>query len=222
MNISTINRMEKIDYIFIDFDGTLLEGKHKHYNCYRDIVNNDGGTPLDIDIYWEMKRNKVTRDIYLEKSYYEGTYEGFLHKWINNIEDKKYLKYDILKENVIQTLKEWKQYANKLVLITMRNNEENLYWQLNRLGIKDLLDDIVICRCIENKGKYEFVKDYKFNKAVVVGDTEDDIELALSCKIKSIVVTNGLRDKKFLKADFYADEVKDIDMQGIITKIYHI
>ena len=81
--------MEKLDYILIDFDGTLLEGKYKHYNCYKDIINSDGGIPLDIDIYWEMKRNKVTRDVYLEKSYYKGTYEGFLQQWIQNIEDKK-------------------------------------------------------------------------------------------------------------------------------------
>ena len=213
--------MEKLDYILIDFDGTLLEGKYKHYNCYKDIINSDGGIPLDIDIYWEMKRNKVTRDVYLEKSYYKGTYEGFLQQWIQNIEDKKYLKYDILKPKVIETLKEWKRYANKLVLITMRNNKENLFWQLNTLGIEDLMDDVIVCRSIENKKKHEFIKDYKINKAIVVGDTEDDIELALSCKIKSIVVTNGLRDKKFLKADFYTDEVKDIDIKGIIETIYN-
>ena len=43
------------DYIFLDLDGTILEGKYKHYKCYTDTVNILEGIPLDINIYWEMK-----------------------------------------------------------------------------------------------------------------------------------------------------------------------
>ena len=58
-------------------------------SVYKDIVNEDGGIPLDIETYWEMKRNKVKRDVYLEKSYYKGTYNQFLKKWIERIEKKR-------------------------------------------------------------------------------------------------------------------------------------
>lgn len=212
--------MEKLDCIFIDLDGTLLEGKDKHYKCYEDIINEDGGTPLDIETYWEMKRNKITRDIYLEKSYYENTYSHFLEKWIENIEDKKYLIFDSLKSNVIGILLEWKKYTNKMILITMRNNKENLYWQLENLKIKDLFDDIVICKCIENANKYDFIKEHKFNRAIVIGDTEQDIKLANDCKIKCIAITSGLRDARYLISDFYAEEINDIDLENIIVEIY--
>lgn len=212
--------MNKLEYIFIDLDGTILEGKFKHYNCYKDIINQDGGDPLDIDIYWDMKRHKITRDIQLNKSNYRGSYNNFLSKWLENIENKQYLSYDILKPDVIDTLVKWKKHTDKLILITMRNNKENLYWQLDKLNIKSLFDDIIICRCVDNTKKYDFVKDYEFNKAIVIGDTEHDIQLAIECKVKCIAITNGLRDKEFLDSDFIAEEINEIDLAEVINKIY--
>ncbi|NOW89444.1 phosphoglycolate phosphatase-like HAD superfamily hydrolase [Clostridium beijerinckii] len=212
--------MEKLDYIFIDLDGTILEGKLKHHNCYKDIVIMDGGIPLDIDIYWNMKRNKISRDILLHKSYYKNTYNNFLNKWLMSIESKKYLSYDILKPNAVNTLIGWRSYSKKLILITMRNNSENLYWQLDRLSIRNLFDDVIICKCSNNTQKYDFIKDFIFTRAIVIGDTEYDTVLASKCNIKCIAVTNGLREKKFLNSDFYTSEIKDIDLEDIIKKIY--
>lgn len=208
--------MEKLDYIFIDLDGTLLEGKYKHHECYKEIINEDGGIPLDIEIYWEMKRNKTKRDVYLEKSYYRGTYNQFLEKWIERIEDTKYLSYDKLKPHVIETITGWKEDVNKVVLVTMRNNVDNLYWQLENLEIACLFDDIVICKCIDNANKYDSIKDYRFNHAIVIGDTELDVRLAKDLNVKCVAVTNGLRDKKYLDADYYASEIFEINLNDVI------
>ena len=76
----------RLDCIFLDLDGTILDGKLKHYNCYRDILIKDGGQPLDIDIYWNMKRSKIKRTITLEKSFYKKSYDDFYNQWIDNIE----------------------------------------------------------------------------------------------------------------------------------------
>ena len=104
----------------------------------------------------------------------------------------------------------------------MRNNIENLYWQLENLNISELFDDIVICKCIENTNKYDFIKDFKFRRAIVIGDTEQDIKLAIDCKIKCIAVTNGLRDKKYLNSDFHAEEIYNIKLENIIGEIYNV
>lgn len=209
--------MQKLDYIFIDLDGTLLEGKVKHYYCYKDIILKDGGNPLDIDLYWDMKRSKITRDIVLEKSNYKSTYNNFLTQWLENIESEQYLYYDELKPNVINVIRSWKKYSNKIILLTMRNNKENLYKQLENLKIKDIFDEIIICKCQENYGKYEFVKDIKFERAIVIGDTEHDVTLAEKLNIKCIAVANGLRKREFLKTDFIEEEIKDIDIENIMN-----
>lgn len=212
--------MLKLDCIFIDLDGTLLEGKLKHYNCYKDIILKDGGTPLDIDIYWDMKRSKITRDVFLEKSNYKCTYNNFLTQWLENIESEKYLYYDQLKPDVIEVLNGWKNYTHRIILITMRNNQENLYRQLDELKIRNIFDEIIICSCKENNEKYKFVKDIKFVKAIVIGDTEHDVNLAEKLNIKCIAVTSGLRKKRFLNADFIEEDIKNIDIENIINIIY--
>lgn len=213
--------MIKLDYIFIDLDGTLLEGKLKHYNCYKDIILKDGGSPLDIDVYWDMKRSKITRDVLLEKSNYKSTYNNFFVQWLKNIESEEYLYYDELKPNAIDVLNRWRKYTNKITLITMRNNQSNLYRQLDNLQIRNFFDEILICKCQENSEKYNLVSDMLFERAVVVGDTEHDISLAENLKIKCIAVTNGLRKKEFLNSDFVEEEIKYIDIESIINQIYY-
>ena len=41
---------------------------------------------------------------------------------MKNIEDKKYLKLDILKPNVIEILRQWKNISNNNDIDTMRQN----------------------------------------------------------------------------------------------------
>ncbi len=114
------------DYIFLDLDGPILEGKFRHYACYKDIIKKYGGNALEIDYYWELKRNKITRDIILEKSNFQESYEIFFKEWMISIENEKYLNLDILKPEVVETLKSWRNITDKIVLVTMRQNREYL------------------------------------------------------------------------------------------------
>lgn len=208
-----------LDCIFLDLDGTILDGKLKHYNCYRDILIKDGGQPLDMDIYWDMKRSKIKRTIALERSFYKKSYEDFYKQWIDNIEKKAYLEYDFLKPDVIDTIQNWRSTVNRVFLITMRNNRENLLWQLAKLNIFNLFDGVFSCRNLDNVTKYDAIRDINFNTGLVIGDTEQDVELAKKCGIKCIGITNGLRDKSFIDADFFYQEIKDIDINFITQTI---
>lgn len=213
-----LGKMMKIDCIFIDLDGTLLDGKMKHYNCYKDIILKDGGSPIAEDIYWDMKRSKIKRDILLRKSDYKGTYESFMMQWLTSIESEEYLRYDELKPNVINVLNNWKNFTSKIILLTMRNNHESLYHQLDHFKIRNLFNKI--CECSENHEKYEYVKNIRFDRAIVIGDTEHDIDLARKLNVKCIAVTNGLREKEFLDADYFENEVENINIEKIIKEIY--
>lgn len=206
------------DYIFLDLDGPLLEGKYRHYKCYEDIIRKYGGTALEIDYYWELKRNKITRDIVLEKSNFKESYEIFFKEWMNNIEDEKYLNLDSLKPEVVETLKSWKNITDKIALVTMRQNRDYLLNQLNFLGVLPLLDEVIDCPPQRKNTKYKALKDKIFNNAIFIGDTEEDTNTAKMLNIKSIGITTGLRKKEFLEADYYFEEIKDIDFYELGIK----
>jgi beta-phosphoglucomutase-like phosphatase (HAD superfamily) len=133
------------DYIFIDLDGPILDGKLRHYCCYKDILNTYGGEAIAINAYWRMKRNRVPRDVILKKSCFQADYQTFLHAWMQNIELPKYLSLDTLKPNVAETLSKWQKLTQKITLVTMRQNRKNLCAQLKKLSIYNHFDEIIDC-----------------------------------------------------------------------------
>ncbi len=212
--------MKMLDYIFVDLDGPILEGKFRHYNCYRDIIHKDGGIPLDVELYWSMKRKMIKRDIILTKSHYQAGYEQFMQQWLENIEKREYLQFDYLKPNIRETLESWNQMAKQIVLITMRNHRENLLYQLRELKILNTFAHVVSCSSKGDRGiKYEALKEWRFNSALFIGDTEEDIISARKLGVKVVAITNGLREKVYLDADFFAKEICDINMRQIVTML---
>jgi phosphoglycolate phosphatase-like HAD superfamily hydrolase len=92
----------------------------------------------------------------------------------------------------------------------MRNNRKNLLQQLNTLKINDLFDKIIVCKSKTENSKYNALKKIKFNTAIFIGDTEEDTKTARKLGIKCIGITNGLRMKELLDADYYCDEICNI------------
>lgn len=208
-------KKKKFDCIYLDLDGPILDGKLKHYKCYKDIIDKYGGYALDIEEYWEMKRNKINRKILLEKSNFNASYEVFFNEWLKNIELEKYLIYDILKPKVKETLGLWKNFTENLILVTMRQNRSNLLKQLENLQIIYYFDEVIDCNPFIENSKYQALKNKIFKDAIFVGDTEEDIKTANMLNIKCVAITNGIRDKRFLIADYYAEEIKDIRLEEI-------
>lgn len=205
--------MKLFNYIFTDLDGPILDGKYKHYNCYKDIIVEGNGNPISLDEYWKMKRNKVKRDKLLKMSLYGETYDDYMNKWLMNIEKKKYLDMDLLKPNVIYTLREWKKLTEKLYLVTLRRDKENLFYQLKKNGLFELFDEIVCCDFGAINSKYMSLKNIELDKSrsIFIGDTEEDMNTAELLQIKSIAITNGIREKKYLRANYYYDEIENIN-----------
>lgn len=199
------------DYIFIDLDGTILDCKLRNYMCYKDIVCLFGGNIIDIEKYWWMKRNKIKQNVILKESDFIGSCGDFMQLWMQNIEHKKYLEYDKLIDGVIYKLNEWKQSNIKLVLVTMRNNKENLYWQLEKNNLYSFFDRIDVCSGGNGDAKYNSIKEVKFKKAVFIGDTETDERTAELLNIPFLAITAGLREKKYLNAEDYFESVFHIN-----------
>ena len=211
--------MKYFDIIFLDLDGPILDGKFRHYQCYVDIVNKYGGEVIGIDEYWGMKRERVPRDVILRKTAFGSTYQDYYSEWMSNIENPEYLKLDVLKPNVIETLKQWVTLSEQLILITMRQNMDHLVCQLKALEIYSLFDEVILCPPINNNTKYDLLKNKKFSSAIFIGDTEEDSNTAKKLNIKMIGITNGLRNREHLEADYYFNEINAIDFFSLSTTL---
>lgn len=192
-----------IKTIILDLDGPLLDGRLRHYRCYSDILLENGFTSMPIDEYWEMKRQRIDRHKQLAVSGAEEIYKDFLKAWIERIEEKTYLEFDRLQPGAVLKLKEWKSSGIKLILVTMRNNKSNLYWQLELLELLQLLDQVVVVGTTgEKSNKADAVKPYlkesSSDSVLWIGDTEVDIIAALLLGVKACAVGCGLRTPNYL------------------------
>jgi phosphoglycolate phosphatase-like HAD superfamily hydrolase len=100
----------------------------------------------------------------------------------------------------------------------MRQNREYLLNQLNFLGVLPLLDEVIDCPPQRKNTKYEALKNKFFKAAIFVGDTEEDTNTSKFLGIKSIGILNGLRKKEFLDADYFYEEIKDINFSKLEIK----
>jgi phosphoglycolate phosphatase-like HAD superfamily hydrolase len=211
--------IDLLDYIFLDLDGPILDGKKRHYECYYDIIKFYGGDPIDIDEYWKLKRSKTKRTELLKLSNFKGEYEDFIQSWLSNIEEKCYLKYDELKPDTHNTLSKLRKLTKNLYLVTMRNNKKNLFEQLKDLNINKYFDNVIVCGTTIEHSKFIALRNLDCNSkhSIFIGDTEEDTETAKKLGIVSIGILNGLRDKNNLHADYYVNELSEIELEIIFN-----
>jgi phosphoglycolate phosphatase len=192
-----------ISMLVLDLDGPLLDGMRRHHRCYSDILQQRKFQPVPIELYWEMKRNRVSRRVLLEYSNALSLYDEFLDAWINRIETREYLALDRLQHNVTNVLLGWKQRELRLLLATMRNNSRNLAWQLDMLNLSRFFDDVVVVGSgHDGANKAPEVKarmmGQRTDRVVWVGDTEVDVAAARQLGVRVCALTCGLRTKEYL------------------------
>lgn len=193
-----------IDTIILDLDGPILDGRLRHYQCYSDILLERGFTPIHIDQYWRMKRDRKNRHLLLSASGADCLYDEFLTSWIERIEQERYLAFDRLQPGVIQKLNVWKRENIRLGLITMRNNPVTLHRQLELLGLTPLFDKIISVNISREAAgdkadaARSFVDEERKDSILWIGDTEIDILAARQLGAKVCVVSCGLRITEYL------------------------
>jgi phosphoglycolate phosphatase len=192
--------------IFLDLDGPLLDGKERHYYCYRSILNRFGFNPICIDEYWEKKRALVNRRELLNLSGAEVIYDDFLAAWLLMIESPDALALDKVQEGAVDCLRSWKEKGIELTLVTMRKDKQALEEQLKLTGLRQFLDAVLVCDHAKGgEGKADAVRVAFHSKkltenAVWIGDTEADWKAAKSLGSGIVLLSNGLRDGDYLEA----------------------
>lgn len=211
--------LSNVKRIFLDLDGPLLDGRQKHYNTYKKILDYYGYKPIDIEAYWNKKRASLNRRDLLNLSGAIDIYDDFLKDWIALIETPEMLAFDLVQEGAIDCLIEWKKKELTVTLVTMRKNKRGLEGQLAALGLKRYLDMVLVCDHAQGgEGKAATVRgmfpDVDLTRnSVWIGDTEVDWEAAGILKCPIFLVSNGIRDQEYLKSlggGFIAASINDL------------
>ena len=198
--------MSEIKQIFLDLDGPLLDGRERHYCCYKTILERHGYKPIAIDEYWAKKRDMLNRRDLLDLSCAAKIYDIFLEEWLSMIETPEMLALDKVQDGALECLRNWKAQGIALTLVTMRKNKSGLEAQLDATSLRVCLDAVFACDHAEGgEGKAAAVRSLysdviSLRNALWVGDTEADWTAArlLGCAV--ILVSNGLRSESYLKS----------------------
>jgi len=211
--------MKYKNVIFTDLDGTILDTVDRHYNCYYDIIIRKNAVPLCKEEYWQLKRKKIKRTVLLEKSGWNLPYEDFYNDWLDLIETENYLEFDRLSEETKSNLFKIKKNY-RIILVTMRRFKTNLINQLIKLKILDVFEDVIVTDPFVQGSKYIKLleTDIEFDKAIVIGDTEEDMYLAKGLLLPFVAITSGLRDEVYLNTEHKFKKFPSID---IIDKVFN-
>jgi phosphoglycolate phosphatase-like HAD superfamily hydrolase len=197
--------LKTVDTIFLDLDGPLLDGAQRHYSCYSSIMEGAGFEPIDIERYWQLKRDMINRRELLALSQADSLYDEFLKRWLALIESPGALELDIVQPGALECLRNWRQQGKRLILVTLRKDAAALQMQLQNKGLNAYLDKVLVCAHESGgAGKAQAVLDSLGGRpdplrSVWVGDTEVDAQAARSLGLDVYLVQNGLRSPAILK-----------------------
>lgn len=187
--------------IAIDLDGPILDGRERHYACYRAIVEPAGYAPLPRDQYWQTKRERIDRRRLLAASGADSIYDQFLSTWLATIESDAMLALDVVQPTAPATLAAWRDEGHAVHLVTARRDEVALRAQLTRLGLTPLLDRIVATPFAEDGATKATALRAATGGAIPdvwIGDTEVDIDAGKRVGALTVAVTCGLRTEAYL------------------------
>ena len=195
-----MNSSKPKNNIVLDFDGTLLDSRHRHAVVLSDcinIINKMKSTYHDFDDFVSYKSEVNTGLDYLHKKKIPNS-EAISELWTKKIEDKKYLKTDVLYPNISKCLDIIKKQYN-LFLITARANKKNAIWQISQLNIDTFFTEIFIVSNIGDVGynKYMAIKSYPI--FCVIGDMEADYDFAKRIRSFFFPMNCGFRSETYWK-----------------------
>ncbi len=196
-----IYRFMKYSHIIWDFNGTILNDVQTGIDAVNVLLNRYGKKPIkDLDFYRRTFCFPVI-DYYDSIGLERENFDTYAPEW--------FYEYSLLEpsapifEGVIDAMKFFKEngYSQCLLSATERVMLEK---QATRLGIIQYFDELIGQDTIEAHGKagaaVEFAKREKPAKALVIGDTLHDFEVAKAINADCILLTWGHQDRERLES----------------------
>ena len=197
--------MSTLPALFIDLDGVLLDVEERHFRVHSAVLQAFGAHPTDRQAYWQYKRNAEPLNVLLEVEGCTHISEtAYRQLWLKRIEALEYLRLDTLvgqADNVLRQLVE----VRSLVLVTLRRRQDCLHTQLDWLNLTPLFTEVLAGRPSgtsdsEIKGRMIKGSAYFGPSAILIGDTEVDIQAGKALGLATIAVQNGMRNESKLRA----------------------
>jgi phosphoglycolate phosphatase len=207
--------------VVVDLDGPILDGRWRHYECYRQILSEHAHQPLSIETYWSMKRRGTCMKDQLAATGAEAIYNGFKAAWLARIEAPEMLALDQLQPGAAETLKRWRRMGHvRLVLATLRQREDGVIEQVERFNLAAVWDAVVVCSSAGDGAEKArrvagVIGRASGDQCVWIGDTEADVQAARQFGCPVWALTCGLRNEAFLAAlapDRLSESMSQIDL----------
>lgn len=180
---------------FIDFDGTIVDVFPRYFGILTEYLREMTNEPLDFLEYKKLKRagkkdHVIIRELTKGSEIDIDTYLKFKRE---NLEKFSWLRKDVLIGNPENANLKLKDMGYRIVLLTQRNNKNNLIKQLDFLNIKEIFDDVVIVKPKEGQNvKANYIrKQYNFDD-IIIGDSNVEIVASRLLNINSYFVESGL------------------------------
>ena len=209
-----IQKMAGKPNIYIDFDGTLVDVSDRWYQLHLDLSKIYNFKPINKEQYLLLKRSGESEStIILKTNIPKNSINDYLEERTKRIELKKYLKQDTLKYGSLDLLKKMSEKFN-IVLVTKRKDKKACLDEIKRLEIEEYFFKILISGSFSKE--QIIIDEYRedeYKGFWMVGDTNDDCDVARKLEMKSILVCDGVRDKIFLEKcnpDFLADKLINV------------
>ena len=180
---------------FIDFDGTIVDVFPRYFGILNEYIREMTYESIDFLEYKKLKRaGKKDHVIIMELAKgLEIDIDDYVKFKRENLEEFSWLRKDVLIGNPESANLKLKGMGYKIVLLTQRNNKNNLIKQLDFLNIKESFDDVVIVEPkVGQNVKASYIgKQYSFDD-IIIGDSSEEIDAARLLSINSYFVESGL------------------------------
>ncbi|MDD6302967.1 MAG: HAD family hydrolase [Bacillales bacterium] len=192
----------KYDYIFFDFNGTILDDVDLCLKLLNTMLINKGLKSFEKENYKEIFTFPIIQ-------YYRNagfTFEGYTFEELSQWFILNYQAASLnchLYPNVINLIKELKLKGYKIILLSA-SKIENLIEQTNHFNITSYFDDILGLDNFHAYSKEQIAIEYIKNKRIdpkrclFIGDSTHDYEVASKVGGDAILVTYGHQSKKVL------------------------
>jgi phosphoglycolate phosphatase len=198
--------------IYIDLDGTILDISQKYINLFADLSGSS--YELALEFWAERKLGKSTEQVLGHLKYGKINPQTFADNWIELIETREYLAYDMIFPGLLEMF-ELIHQTHELVICTARQSQDLLIEQLEDLKILNYFQDVLVTEKKVSKltlmsNHRKTLKSSDYEQDWIVGDTPEDITTGTQINIKSCAVLSGLTPQhKFESLEVPPTDIKD-------------